>query len=85
MCEQVEERLRFYETGVATRKNEEVMREAVDEYKRSIAKQNKKNKKKKQKERVEIEQMELDKESEIVEPSEIVPVTKKQRKRKNLK
>ena len=84
MCEQVEERLKFYETGVATRKNEEVMREAVEEYRICVAKQKKKNKKKKKKE-VDTEEMgaeEIDKENGSVEPSVIVPVTKKQGKKK---
>ena len=85
MCEQVEERLQFYETGVATRTNEEVMREAVGEYKSSIAKQKKNKKKKKQKkqeESTEMEQFEeLDKENDPVEPSESAPVVKKRGKK----
>ncbi|KAI6648111.1 Nucleolar protein 56 [Oopsacas minuta] len=46
MCEQVEERLQFFETGVATRKNEDVMREAVDEYNTSVKLMTKQQKKK---------------------------------------
>ena len=73
MCEQVEERLEFFETGVATRKNEEVMREAVDEYKRSIQlavkqkkKKNKKQKKKEALKEVEVaEQVEVEVEIEV--------------------
>ena len=47
MCQQVEERLAFYETGVATKTNEEVMREAVAEYNDSIKSLKQKKKKKK--------------------------------------
>merc|ERR1711983_165228 len=45
--EQVEERLKFYETGDLPRKNVEVMAEAVEEAAEEIAKKKKKEKKKK--------------------------------------
>ena len=76
MSEQVEERLEFFETGVATRKNEEVMREAVDEYQSSIqlaVKQQKKKKKKQKKEALEgvevAEQVEVEVEVEVEDDS----------------
>merc|ERR1712002_655470 len=45
--EQVEDRLKFYETGDLPRKNVEVMAEAVEEAAEEIAKKKKKEKKKK--------------------------------------
>jgi len=47
--EQVEDRLKFYETGDLPRKNVEVMAEAVEEYKEESSKKKKKEKKKKRK------------------------------------
>merc|ERR1719250_435735 len=47
--EQVEDRLKFYETGDLPRKNVEVMAEAVEEAAEEIAKKKKKEKKKKRK------------------------------------
>ena len=45
--EQVEDRLKFYETGILSRKNVDVMAEAVEEAAEEIAKRKKKDKKKK--------------------------------------
>merc|ERR1712059_118995 len=47
--EQVEDRLKFYETGDLPRKNVEVMAEAVEEAAEEVKKRKKKDKKKKRK------------------------------------
>merc|ERR1712243_6583 len=53
--EQVEDRLKFYETGDLPRKNVEVMAEAVEEAAEEIAKKKKKEKKKKKKKKKDVD------------------------------
>jgi len=72
MKDQVDERLKFYDTGVAPRKNIEVMQEAMAEFEVSTAKKKKKDKKDKKKKSKEDEEDEEEEEKK----------DKKKRKRK---
>ncbi|XP_077992310.1 nucleolar protein 56-like [Glandiceps talaboti] len=63
--DQVEERLKFYETGEAPRKNLDVMKEAVEEVAELVASEKKKSKKKKKRK---SEQVEAEVQSEETPP-----------------
>merc|ERR1719250_393278 len=86
--EQVEDRLKFYETGDLPRKNVEVMAEAVEEAAEEIAKKKKKEKKKKRKAEdgdstADVSAMDTTAagDTTVEEPSE--PLKKKKKKKKD--
>merc|ERR1712039_958775 len=72
--EQVEERLKFYETGDLPRKNVEVMAEAVEEAAEDAKKKKKKEKKKRKAE---------DAEESVSEPAVVSEEPPKKKKKKN--
>merc|ERR1712083_542090 len=82
--EQVEERLKFYETGDLPRKNVEVMAEAMEEAAEDIKKRKKKEKKKKRKiEEVEESAVDVTAGNTTLEDSVSEPPKKKKKKKKD--
>merc|ERR1712058_202623 len=82
--EQVEDRLKFYETGDLPRKNVEVMAEAMEEAAEDIKKRKKKEKKKKRKiEKVEESAVDVTAANTTLEDSLSEPPKKKKKKKKD--
>ncbi|KAF4324181.1 hypothetical protein BBO99_00000088 [Phytophthora kernoviae] len=81
MREQVEERLAFYESGAAPRKNADVMLEVSEELKKDATKAEKKSKKSKKDKKRPAE----DEDEEMEEAEEEVPVKKSKKDKKNKK
>merc|ERR1719145_297555 len=82
--EQVEDRLKFYETGDLPRKNVEVMAEAMEEAAEDIKKRKKKEKKKKRKiEEVEESAVDVTAANTTLEDSLSEPPKKKKKKKKD--
>ncbi|KAG7402367.1 snoRNP complex protein nop56 [Phytophthora boehmeriae] len=81
MREQVEERLAFYESGAAPRKNADVMQEVSEELKKDATKADKKSKKSKKDKKRPAE----DDDEEMEEADEEVPVKKSKKDKKNKK
>merc|ERR1712106_608134 len=79
--DQVEERLKFYETGDVPRKNVEVMSEALIEHNERVAELTKKNKKKKKKRKHEENGGEADEEPAVNGDAEGEPPKKKKKKK----
>merc|ERR1712106_204862 len=79
--DQVEERLKFYETGDVPRKNVEVMSEALIEHNERVAELTKKNKKKKKKRKHEENGGEADETPAVNGDAEGEPPKKKKRKK----
>merc|ERR1712106_854253 len=79
--DQVEERLKFYETGDVPRKNVEVMSEALIEHNERVAELTKKNKKKKKKRKHEENGGEADETPAVNGEAEGEPPKKKKKKK----
>merc|ERR1712119_93722 len=77
--EQVEDRLKFYETGDLPRKNVDVMAEAVEEAAKEIKKRKKKNKKKRKAEEIKAAALSTDGAAETTGEEESEPPKKKKK------
>ncbi|ETI49601.1 hypothetical protein F441_06602 [Phytophthora nicotianae CJ01A1] len=85
MREQVEERLAFYESGAAPRKNADVMQEVSEELKKAAVKTEKKSKKDKKSKKRPAEDEDVDMEEVKEEIKEETPVKKSKKDKKNKK
>ncbi len=78
---QVEDRLKFYETGDLPKKNVDVMHEAIEEVQREAAEFQSAKKKKKNKKKRKAEEMEAEAAEEQAEEEEEAPAKKKKKKK----
>ncbi|KUF76720.1 Nucleolar protein 56 [Phytophthora nicotianae] len=85
MREQVEERLAFYESGAAPRKNADVMQEVSEELKKAAVKTEKKSKKDKKSKKRPAEDEDVDMEEVKEEIKEETPVKKSKKDKKHKK
>ncbi|XP_023029115.2 nop56 ribonucleoprotein [Leptinotarsa decemlineata] len=81
--QQVEDRLKFYETGDIPKKNVEVMKEAIEEYEQKVAEDDAQKKKKKKKKR-KAEAMDETVEAEAVNGAEESSEPPKKKKKKSI-